>query len=179
MANTSYEERAIKFANILAKMFKDCHELDDFVKVINIYNFTHVRKLKWDNGVSRIAIIRSDYVIKFDYTRTDSWKDGRAGNCASELEVYAKAVEDGMAHLLAKTTVLNINGLTVSIMPKINHVNDQNRNWWKHCTREEEKWLDENVNDLHDGNIGYLNNKVCVIDYAWAVRHTDDSESES
>lgn len=166
---TTYEERGLKFAETLAKIFQACVYLEDFISVIEHYNETHSRKLRWSNGVSRIVIIRSDYVIKFDYHPCRFWEDGRAGNCESEEEVYQMAVEDGMEHLLAKPTVRHLFNHTISIMPKINGIGDGRRNWWEHCTREEYLWLEDNINDLHNNNLGYRNRKVCVIDYAWCA----------
>ena len=165
----SYEERAIKFANYLAKLFQDCVYRSDFEWVIQQYNHTHSRKLHWAHGVSRIAIIRADYVIKFDFQPEGRWANGRAGDCYSEEEVYQIAVEDGMEHLLAKTTVCESCGHTFSVMPRINRIEDYSRLWWNYCTREEMDWLEEHVNDLHEGNIGYRRGKVCVIDYAWGI----------
>lgn len=169
MARTSYEIRAEKFARQLSKMFYGCEDLLDFIKEIHKYNRTHSRKLRYNYGVSRIAIIRSDYVIKFDYQPVGRWADGRAGNCMVEEEVYKKAVRDGMEYLLAKTTVLHLNGLTCAIMPRINHVDDDRRNWRNYCTCDEFRWLMSNLCDLHSGNVGYRNRKVCVIDYAFAM----------
>ena len=167
---TNYEVRAEKFARQLSRMFYGCVYRIDFEKAIRDYNRTHSRKIRYDYGVSRIAIIRSDYVIKFDFKPVGRWADGRAGNCMVEEEVYKKAVRDGMEYLLAKTTVLHLNGFTCSIMPRINHVEDEDRNWWNYCTNDEFRWLRSNLHDLHCGNVGYRNRKVCVIDYAFAVR---------
>lgn len=164
---SNYEVRAMKFAHTLVKLFDGCIDLGHFEDAIEMYNMTHTRQLKYANGVSRIAIIRSDYVIKFDYRPDHCWEDGRAGNCTSEAEIYARAIRDGYEYLLAKTTVCTINGLTFSIMPKINDVGDWHRDWRNYCTADEKEWLSENLNDLHSGNVGYKNNKVCVIDYAW------------
>lgn len=162
----TYEERGAKFAEVLAKRFEGCVTLDDFRREICRYNMTHARKLNWDHGVSRIAILRADYVIKFDFNPTGSFSDGRAGNCFSEEAVYARAVADGMEHLLAKTTVLTLHGLTCSIMPRIKGVGTTIC-WERTVTPEEEDWLYDNLNDLHMNNYGFRNGKICVIDYAW------------
>lgn len=164
---TTYEERGLKFATTLAKMFQNCVYLNDFVSVIEHYNASHSRKLVFKNGVSRIAIIRADYVIKFDYMPTGYFSDGIAGNCMTELEAYEYAIEDGMEYLLAKPTVREMFGHTFSVMPRINHVGDESRSWYKTVSLEEEIWLEEHINDLHENNVGYKHGKVCVIDYAW------------
>ena len=158
---TSYEVRAMKFAAKLAKLFENCHSLRDYIYVINHYNETHVIKLKYNHGISRIAIIRSDYVIKFDYGEECDF-----GNCASEGRIYAQAVEDGMEHLLAKTTVFSLHGHSGCVMPRVKGINSRHKYWCDYCTDEEYYWLRGHVYDLHRGNVGYRNGKVCIIDYA-------------
>lgn len=172
MKKSTYEERGAKFAEVLAKRFEGCVTFDDFRREIQRYNMTHIRKLDWDHGVSRIAIIRADYVIKFDFNPTGLFSDGRAGNCSSEEAIYARAVADGMEHLLAKTTVLTLHGLTCSIMPRIKGIGTRIC-WEDTVTPEEESWLYDNLNDLHMNNYGFRKGKICVIDYAWdAVQPT-------
>lgn len=167
MTTTSYELRAMKFARFLVTLFDGCCELEDFIFAVKWYNARHSRKLVYSHGVSRFAIIRADYVIKFNMIPEGSFRDGRAGDNGTEEDVYAMAVADGMEYLLAKTTVVRIEDREIAIMPKINRVNDYSRDWHDYCTEEESDWLDEHINDLHDGNVGYKNGKVCVIDYAW------------
>lgn len=164
---STYETRAIKFAHLLAILFEGCKSLEDFEYAIKYYNRTHSRKLTYAHGVSRIAIIRSDYVIKFDFIPLGSFRHGEAGNIESELRVYNKAVAAGMEHLLAKTTVGEYAGMKYAVMPRINGINKEEWCWWEHCSEEEYDWLCDNVHDLHDGNLGYRKGKVCVIDYAW------------
>ena len=164
---TNYEVRATKFAKVLALLFEDCVYRSDYIDAIERYNQIHTRKLKYSYGVSRIVIIRADYVIKFDFRPTGGWSDGRAGNCKKEYDFYEFAIQEGMAHLFAKPTLLDIAGHTAEIMPRIYGVYNNRRCWWNFCTAEEEEWLWSNLNDLHDGNIGYKNDKICVIDYAF------------
>lgn len=168
MMKTNYEARAKKFAKVLAKRFEGCVTYGDFMNAIQEYDDTHVIPLNYTHGVSRIVILRADYVIKFDYQNENSfWADGRAGNCESEGRLYKFAVSEGMEHLLAKTTVLHMNGLTLSIMPRIPKVGSDDRWWGDYCTAEECNWLCRNVGDIHEYNVGYRHGKTCVIDYAW------------
>ena len=159
---TTYEERGIKFGTYLAKLFQDCNCYGDFMAIIMNYNRTHTRKLSWANGFTRIAIIRSDYVIKFTYR-----KGSHAGDCESERAVYEQAEKDGMAHLFAKTTLTEKYGLTFAVMPRINGIGHAEIDWEEHCTEEERDWIDEHVVDLHEDNVGYRRGKVCIIDYAF------------
>lgn len=166
-STTTYEARALKFARLLVALFAGCVSLADFEDAISAYNACHSRQLHYGHGVSRIAIIRADYVVKFDFMPEGKWACGQAGNLESEQRVYRRAVADGMDHLLAKITVCEIDGRKFAIMPRIGGVDDSERCWWEHCTADEYNWLSDNVNDLHDGNVGYRRGKVCVIDYAW------------
>ena len=164
---TDYESRARKFAHVLIALFAGCESLDDFEFAIQEYNATHSRPLVYAHGVSRIAIIRSDYVIKFDFCPSGWWEDGHAGSISSEAHVYEQAVADGMEHLLAKITVDTEDDRTFAIMPRIRNVGNENRYWRNYCTHAESEWLEDHINDLHENNLGYRNDKVCVIDYAW------------
>lgn len=166
-----YEARALKFAHLLSRWFMDCLTLDDFVEAIDYYNAHHSIPLRYAHGVSRIAIMRADYVIKFDYAPEAEWDNGdgtnRAGDNISEEIIYERAMHDGYAYLLAKTTVVTINGRHISIMPQIRDVNNENKYWGDYVTEEEYDWLVENVNDIHEGNVGYSHGKPVVIDYGW------------
>lgn len=165
-----YEARARKFIkSTLGILFEGCVDFSDFENAIISYNDAHKRQLKYEHGVSRIAILRNDYVVKVDYQPEGRWANGRAGNCETEEMVYEKAVMDGMEHLLAKTTVVYENDLTFAIMPRIKGVGRFYWHWWEHCSPIEEEWLRENINDLHCCNVGYKNGRVCVIDYAWEL----------
>lgn len=164
---SNYEIRATKFAALLVALFANCSVLDDFVDAVESYNMTHSRPIRYDHGVSRFAVLRADYVIKFDMVPQGRWENGIAGNNKSEARVYEAAKAAGFEYLLAKTTVINMGGRTITIMPKVDHVNDWTRDWSDYCTEEEFDWLEYNINDLHEGNVGYRNGKVCVIDYAW------------
>jgi len=170
MKNT-YEVRAAKFAALLVRLFSACFTLADFEEAIEEYNSTHSRPLNYAHGVSRIAIMRADYVIKFDLKPDEDWDDGfggcRAGDNSTEKEVYQRAVDAGYAYLLAKTTILTIGGRHISVMPRINDVGNEERYWGDYVTDEEYDWLTENIYDIHEGNVGYYKGKPVVIDYGW------------
>lgn len=179
---TSYEVRAAKFARTLAKLFEYDDTLEDFISSISLYNKTHSRPIQYSHGVSRIAIMRADYVIKFAFTPSSTWDDGTGSNMAgdnwTEAQVYARAVADGFDYLLAKTTLIEIDGRVIAIMPRIDGVNDRNRCWSSYVTLREYKWLHNNICDLHEGNLGYRKGKPCIIDYAWDPMNEEEYESE-
>lgn len=163
-----YEDRGVKMARRLAKWFDfyGCTTLESFEAAERIYNKSHERKLHSAHGQTRITFLFSDYVVKFTFVRKDSTWD-RAGNNDSEVRVYAQAVVDGFAHLLAKPTQVEAYGYSMLVMPRINEVNNWGKCWWDHVTYEEYVWLNDHVCDIHDGNVGYYNRKAVVIDYAW------------
>ena len=171
---SDYESRALKFARILTALFANCFDLADFENAIDRYNCTHTHAIRYAHGVSRIAILRADYVIKVDYNPAPWWADGRAGNIESEARVYAQAVADGMEHLLAKVTVGEANGRTFAIMPRIMGVGNEERDWQDFCSYAEYEWLNRHIRDLHEHNVGYRGDKVCVIDYAWEEEEETD-----
>jgi hypothetical protein len=160
---TDYKVRAEKFAHVLVKLFEDCEDVNDFYQAVSEYKRSHRCAMKIDNGVSRVAIMRSDYVIKFH--RRQDFRDF-AGDSYSERKVYEKAVADGYEYLLAETTLMNVDGVEVAIMPRIRHVG--NTNFWGCTTPKERAWIRENIDDLHSGNFGRRGKKICIIDYAWA-----------
>ena len=160
---TDYKVRAEKFAHVLVKLFEDCEDVNDFYQAVSEYKRSHRCAMKIDNGVSRVAIMRSDYVIKFH--RRQDFRDF-AGDSYSERKVYEKAVADGYAYLLAETTLINVDGVEVAIMPRIRHVG--NTSLWDCTTPKERAWIRENIDDLHSGNFGRRGNKICIVDYACA-----------
>lgn len=164
---TNYEERAYKFAvRTLSKLFENCLFEHEFMNAIGQYNDTHIRKLQFASGISRIVIIRSDYVVKVDYNPDpDSW-----GGCRSEENLYKRACGEGMDYLLAKTTVFELRGHTFAIMPKINDTHNKKKDWYDYCNEKECMWILENIEDRHCGNYGFRNGKVCFIDYGWDAK---------
>ena len=167
---SNYEQRAVKFAAILARYFHDCETLDEYIDAIEFYNAVHTNKLNYDFGVSRIAIIRSDYVIKIAYlTDDEEWQDKHAGTNQTEADVYEQACKDGFEYLLAKTTLMKINGREFAIMPRVRYINDYKRDYEDYLTYAERKWIYNHVYDIHRGNVGYKNHKPVIIDYAWST----------
>ena len=161
------EARAMKFAAILLDRFNGCYTLRQFSDAIAYYNATHTRKIKWAHGVSRVVIIRADYVIKFDIRPTSCFSDGRAGNCLTERAVFERAEKEGWSYLLAEPSV-HVDGKRVfSIMPRVNGVGLGFRDMDDYLTYDEMDILYHNIRDLHCGNVGYYKGKPVVIDYAW------------
>lgn len=173
-----YETRAKKF---LEKIFpfieNDIFDPYCVEDAIENFNDTYHRKVKVGYGEARIALITSDYVIKYDYN-DDCVEE--IGGCENEVELYAQAVADGFDYLFAKTMRYNYEGYSFYIMPRIDHIGEY-RNFYHsaeyYMTIEERAWcVDHNLTDLHCNNYGFRKGKVCIVDYAYIEHDYVDEE---
>ena len=113
----SYEARAKKFIHQIFSLIESCMEKPYAVeRAMDTFNKAYHRNVLVRYGSARIAIITSDYVIKFDY---DHEEIEEIGGCEQEMELYRQAVADGIDYLFAKTERYNYNGHSFYIMPRI------------------------------------------------------------
>ena len=163
---TSYEFRAKKFieqiAPIIPQIF-NARTVRQLHKDIDQFNTEHHRKVIMSRGITRIALITSDYVIKIDYEHDEVF-----GDCEAELHMYEIAEADGFDYMFAKITRYQYNNMNFYIMPRIEGINP-----YRDCyatdfmTDNEIEWCNEhNLIDLHSGNFGWKNKHVVIIDYA-------------
>lgn len=160
----NYEERAKDFIKEVFPFIEECKDPWAVRYSIENFNGLRSRKVQVRNGIARIALITSDYVVKFDY---DPEEVAVVGGGEAEVALYAEAEQDGFAYLFAKVTRYEYNGRKFYIMPRIRGI----RHSWNHAedymTREECYWCDQhNLSDLHCNNYGFRNGHVCIIDYA-------------
>lgn len=175
---SDYEVRAKKF---LEKVFPFIEEdiFDPFYVCDAIINFnkTYNRNVQVRFGESRIALITSDYVIKFDY---DDEMIEEIGGCENEIQLYAQAVADGMDYLFAKINRYNYNGYSFYIMPRISHIGTHKSRYHQatdFMTTTEITWCNaHNLTDLHSNNYGFRNKKICIVDYAYIDSYEFDEE---
>lgn len=161
---SSYEVRAIKFIRKVYPYICDCQSVIDFDEAIDDFNEAYHRKVKLDNGATRMVFISSDYVVKLDYNpiKIKSW-----GGCEQEHKFYNKAYKEGYAHLFAKIKPYYYKGMVFYIMPKINGVGNHFADAWYYMTKEEEDWCwDNGLRDLHSYNYGMTRHGIVIIDYA-------------
>jgi len=159
MRNT-YEVRAQKFIRRIAKYLEGAQEVYDFQWGVKAYNYHYHTKVKLDYGMSRVALITSDYVVKIDYNKTP-W-----GNCEDEMQVYTEATLDGFSYLFAKITRYEYNGISFYIMPRIHGIGRTPYDAEEYLTAEENDWVYEHLFDLHNHNYGWYKNKIIIFDYA-------------
>lgn len=165
MMRNTYEIRAQKFIRAIAPYFVDCENLFDFQHAIFDFMMDHPRRhIHYDHGMTRFAIITSDYVVKIDYSPENI---KRFGGGEQEIAFYQMAEREGMAHLFAKISRYDFNGRRFYIMPKVTGIDeDRWEDAWYYMTAEECEWCeDHNLYDLHCKNYGIMNGKVKIFDY--------------
>ena len=174
----SYIERAKDF---IAQIFPYVGKWEnpwDIINDIDDFNKQNSRKVIMKHGIARIALITSDYVVKYDFDKDEVEE---VGGCEAEVELYAEAVKDGFAYLFAEITPYCYHGRNFYIMPRIRGINGDGWYYADHyMTDEENEWCDDHhLSDLHCNNFGFRNGKVCIIDYACHLSEASESESDS
>lgn len=162
---TSYVERAKHFINEIATTIPSRPSKSDIEQAITNYCLAHPRrKILCDSGCARTAIISSDYVVKMDTGNSATY-----GGCADEEEIYELAKSEGMEHVLAEITSYFANGKTFYIYPRAKVLANTKKHmdeWVRGFTYNEYNFIQQTIDDLYEGNVGYLNGKSIVIDYA-------------
>ena len=156
----NYEVRAMKFITLIAPYIAGCVDKWDYFYAVARFNHDYKRNVKVCNGATRIALITSDYVIKFNYGK----RVRDYGGCRDEMRMYKRAEKDGYAYLFAKITAKIYNHKTYYIMPKISYIG--RGGMWKHLSCDEYDYICDNLYDMHEYNYGYKNGKPVIIDYA-------------
>ena len=175
---SNYEVRAQRFIEKIAPIVPKILNSSTIMRMREIvaqFNDENHRKVVVSKGLTRVALISSDYVIKIDYHR-----DVIFGDCESELHIYEIAKADGYDYMFAKITRYPYNGINYYIMPRINGINpDRYEEAWDYMDDNEREWCYEhNLIDLHSGNYGWHNKHIVIIDYAatdGATPSDDDS----
>lgn len=161
----SYIERAKDFIEQVFPYIDECYAPWKVREQIDCFNSDHNRKVKVGNGLSRIALITSDYVVKWDY---DEDEVGCIGGCADELAMYSIAEQEGYSYLFAKITQVTYRDRDFYIMPRIYGIG---RHAWDYAedymSAEEKAWCHRHaITDLHCNNYGFHKGHVCIVDYA-------------
>ena len=159
----SYIERAQDFIKEFYPYISDCH--NHWQREVNTleYNMDYNRRVQYCHGLTRIAFVTSDYVVKMDY---DAKQVATFGGCESEIELYEEAEQDGMEYLFAKITRFEYQGKMFYIMPRIRGIGRKFWDAWAYMTDEESDWCERHdLHDLHNLNYGWKDNHVVLIDY--------------
>lgn len=165
---SDYRIRAKKFLKSIFPYIEWCmRDFDDVLYQVEKYNVDKKRHVIVSCGSARIALIISDYVIKWDY---DDDCVEEIGGCDDEYYAYQEAVKAGYEYLLAEATLIKYNGFSFMIMPRIKNIgrNNNGGDIKVYLTRDEYKWIKKFNKDIHSYNWGIRNGKACLIDYAFS-----------
>lgn len=176
----SYIERAQDFIQHIYPFIEDVqYDVYNLGYAIDQYNQRFNRKVLFRHGISRIALITSDYVIKYNF---DESQVACVGGCEDEMRIYSIAKREGFAHLFAEITRFMFDNKCFYIMPRINGIGKYE---WDYAdnfmTEEEEKFCNSlHITDLHCNNYGFHNGHVCLVDYACGLEEerTDYNSSD-
>ena len=171
----NYEERAKDFIAQIFPFIADKYDPYTIADIVAEFNHQFNRHVEMKHGIARIALITSDYVVKFDF---DDDEVDSVGGCENEIAVYAEAERDGFAYLFAKTTRYEYKNRFFYIMPRINGVGSKLYHYAEdYLDPKEQEWCDaHNISDLHCNNYGFRNGHICLIDYACNLEETSYSE---
>lgn len=177
----TYVERAKDFIKDVFPYIEDSMEYPWVIRSrIRKYNAERSRAVQVASGSARVALITSDYVVKFEY---DECEVQCIGGGENEIYLYNLAKQDGFAYLFAEITPVEWAGYTFYIMPRIRGINDSNGRGWKYMTVEERIWCEKHsLTDLHNGNFGFRNGHICIVDYGFQedrVTSSDDSYADA
>ena len=163
----SYEERAKDFIAEVFPFIKDHYHPWDVEEPIYQFNHSHSRNVEVYHGCARVALVTSDYVIKWDY---DNDEVDEIGGCENEIELYSLAEKDGFAYLFAKISRYRYGDRNFYIMPRIKGIGQGGGYAEKWMTPQEYKWCkDHCLVDLHSNNYGFRNKHVCIVDYGFVT----------
>ena len=159
-----YRIRAMRFIEQVYPYIENCDN-DPFTcrRAIMRFNATRSRRVIVAHGVSRIALITSDYVIKFDY---DSEEVERVGGNESEEKFYAFAKKYGFSHLFAETTSYAYGNKIFYIMPRINNIGKYESDVYWFLNTEDRDFVRDYLYDMHNFNYGWKDGYPVIIDYA-------------
>ena len=160
---SDYVKRATKFINLFVTDMKltnkkrsDYHTM---IRIVCDFNATHQRRVQIARGASRICLISSDYVVKWDYDYCGF------GGCEDECQMYEIAEAEGYAYLFAKPTPIEVKGMTFYIMPRIRNIG-RKTNIEDRLNEEEWDFVNAHIRDLHYRNYGFRDEMPIIVDYA-------------
>lgn len=170
----NYIDRARDFIKQIFPYIENSYSPWDVERQIYKFNNDFNRKVIVRSGLSRVALITSDYVIKFDYDKNEVES---IGGCDNELDIYWQAKHEGFAYLFAEINAIIYNNRCFFIMPKVNGIGS-GIHYAEHYMTEEEKDFcrRHRISDLHRNNYGFRRGHVCLVDYACHLSYETDYE---
>ena len=160
---SNYEVRAQKFIRLIYDYLTECVDTYDFEIAVESFNHNHHRHVMFSHGLTRVALITSDYVVKIDY---DAYQVRRFGGGENECAFYRIAEQEGYGYLFAKVSRYQYRDITFYIMPRIKGIGRYEEDATEFMTDEENDWcFDHGLCDLHNFNYGWKNGHIIIFDY--------------
>ena len=162
----SYETSAERYLNTFLSMLpKNFYELPKYFQqkdalgaAILKTNYTLHCHAKLDFGATRFVIVGSNFVIKID-KKSAKYCTIKYGNNQSEYTFFKKY---STVLPLCPCQMIHKNDHSYLIMPKCKKVGKLR---FENCF-DSNDFLDYNLFDVHENNIGLLNKTPVIIDYA-------------
>ena len=162
----SYESSAKRYLNTFLSMLpQNFYELPKYVQQMNALGATVVKTnhalhchAKLDFGATRYVIVGSNFVIKID-KKSDEYFIPKYGNNQSEFAFFKKY---SSVLPLCPCQMIHKNDRSYLIMPKCKKVGKLRLESYF----DSDDFLDYNLSDVHEDNIGLLNKTPVIIDYA-------------
>lgn len=145
---------------------------------IRRFNTINHRRVIVSSGLSRIALITSDYVVKWDYTKNTCY-----GSCETEYQLYNEHKNDSFSYLLAPVHRYTTHGKNFYIMPRVTKLAeriDEDLEIERYLGVDEYAYIfgDLKLRDVHSGNWGFNNGNPIIFDYAWYDDNDDEESNE-
>ena len=162
----SYETSAERYLNTFLSMLpQNFYDLSKYTQQMNALGAAVVKTnhalhchAKLDFGATRYVIVGSNFVIKID-KKSDGYFIPKYGNNQSE---YAFFKRYSSVLPLCPCQMIHKNDRSYLIMPKCKKVGKLRL---ENCF-DSDDFLDYNLFDVHESNIGLLNKTPVIIDYA-------------
>lgn len=161
----NYVERAKCFVRQI-DVFLSEGDLSTVKRKINTFNRFNHRSVRVRSGATRIALLTSDYVIKFDRADACEGTVKTFGGCESEYSFYQFAEYSGFDYLFAPVTKVKGYYRDYYIMPLVRGVGRSDKCIGAYLNDEELEFVEDYLFDIHEYNYGFKNHKPCIIDYA-------------
>ena len=162
----SYESSAERYLNTFLSMLpKNFYNLPKYIQQMDALGAAVVKTnhalhchAKLDFGATRYVIVGSNFVIKID-KKSDEYFIPKYGNNQSEFAFFKRY---SSVLPLCPCQIIYKNNHSYLIMPKCKKVGKLRlENYF-----DSEDFLDYNLSDVHESNIGLLNKTPVIIDYA-------------
>lgn len=162
----SYESSAKRYLNTFLSMLpQNFYDLPKYIQQMNALGATVVKTnhalhchAKLDFGATRYVIVGSNFVIKIN-KKPDEYFIPKYGNNQSEYAFFKKY---STVLPLCPCQMIYKNNHSYLIMPKCKKVGKLR---FENCF-DSNDFLDYNLSDVHEDNIGLLNKMPVIIDYA-------------